>query len=164
MSDEGFHEIQLNGKQLVFLFMSATVVAVVIFLCGVMVGRGVPTGAASAIGAPSQATLDPTAAVQGASAVRAVAINGNGPATAQETLTYTTLLDDPDPPAETLAPPVESTADVPVRVVASRPAPELPKRVAAAPLPLPVAPKPVAVAPPVPVAPKLAAVASKSVA
>jgi hypothetical protein len=42
MSDEGLHEIQLNGKQLVFLFMTATVVAVVIFLCGVMVGRGVP--------------------------------------------------------------------------------------------------------------------------
>ncbi|HXE79865.1 MAG TPA: SPOR domain-containing protein [Vicinamibacterales bacterium] len=43
MSDEGFHEIQLNGKQLVFLFMAATVVSVVIFLCGVMVGRGVQT-------------------------------------------------------------------------------------------------------------------------
>ena len=42
MPDEGLHEIQLNGKQLVFLFMTATVVAVVIFLCGVMVGRGVP--------------------------------------------------------------------------------------------------------------------------
>ena len=37
----GFHEIQLNGKQLVFLFMAATVVSVVIFLCGVLVGRGV---------------------------------------------------------------------------------------------------------------------------
>jgi DedD protein len=41
MSDEGFHEIQLNGKQLVFLFMFATVVLVGTFLCGVMVGRGV---------------------------------------------------------------------------------------------------------------------------
>jgi cell division septation protein DedD len=39
--DEGFHEIQLTGKQLVFLFMAATVVSVVIFLCGVLVGRGV---------------------------------------------------------------------------------------------------------------------------
>ena len=38
--DDGFHEIQLNGKQLVFLFMAATVVSVVIFLCGVLVGRG----------------------------------------------------------------------------------------------------------------------------
>src|SRR5262249_28677587 len=40
-TDDGFHEIQLNGKQLVFLFMAATVVWVVIFLCGVLVGRGV---------------------------------------------------------------------------------------------------------------------------
>lgn len=39
--DDGFHEIQLNGKQLVFVFMAATVVSVVIFLCGVLVGRGV---------------------------------------------------------------------------------------------------------------------------
>jgi len=42
-TDDGFHEIQLNGKQLVFLFMAATVVSVVIFLCGVLVGRGVRT-------------------------------------------------------------------------------------------------------------------------
>ena len=41
MSDAEFHEIQLNGKQLVFLFMAATVISVVIFLCGVLVGRGV---------------------------------------------------------------------------------------------------------------------------
>jgi cell division septation protein DedD len=40
-ADDAFHEIQLNGKQLVFLFMAATVVSVVIFLCGVLVGRGV---------------------------------------------------------------------------------------------------------------------------
>ena len=40
-TEDGFHEIQLNGKQLVFLFMAATVVSVVIFLCGVLVGRGV---------------------------------------------------------------------------------------------------------------------------
>ena len=31
-----------NAKQIVFLFMAATVVAVVVFLCGVLVGRGVP--------------------------------------------------------------------------------------------------------------------------
>ena len=42
VSEEGFHEIQLSGKQLVFLFMATTVVSVVIFLLGVMVGRRVP--------------------------------------------------------------------------------------------------------------------------
>jgi cell division septation protein DedD len=39
--DDGFREIQLTGKQLVFLFMATTVVSIVIFLCGVLVGRGV---------------------------------------------------------------------------------------------------------------------------
>jgi cell division septation protein DedD len=39
--DDGFHEIQLNGKQLVFLVMAAMVVSTVIFLLGVLVGRGV---------------------------------------------------------------------------------------------------------------------------
>jgi cell division septation protein DedD len=58
MSDDGFHEIQLNGKQLVFLFMAATVVSVVIFLCGVMVGRGVRADRADV----SSATSDLAAA------------------------------------------------------------------------------------------------------
>jgi cell division protein FtsN len=40
-NDDGFREIQLNGKQLVFLFMAVTVVLVVTFLTGVLVGRGV---------------------------------------------------------------------------------------------------------------------------
>ncbi len=40
MSDDGIHEISLNGKTLVFIFMATTVVLVVTFLLGVMVGRG----------------------------------------------------------------------------------------------------------------------------
>ncbi len=39
-ADDGFHEIQLSGKQLVFLFIVTTTVIVVVFLCGVKVGRG----------------------------------------------------------------------------------------------------------------------------
>ena len=39
--DDGFHEIHLSGKQLVFLFMATMVVSVVIFLIGVFVGRNV---------------------------------------------------------------------------------------------------------------------------
>ena len=39
LTDSPFH-----AKQIVFLFMAATVVAVVVFLCGVLVGRGVPLG------------------------------------------------------------------------------------------------------------------------
>jgi DedD protein len=59
MSDQGFHEVQLSGKQLVFLFMSAVVLMVVVFLLGVNVGRGVR----SAMGdAEVSAQADPAAA------------------------------------------------------------------------------------------------------
>jgi len=59
--DDGFHEIQLNGKQLVFLFMAATVVSVVIFLCGVLVGRGVPYARTATTDAGAVSTVaDPT--------------------------------------------------------------------------------------------------------
>jgi DedD protein len=166
MSDEGFHEIQLNGKQLVFLFMAATVVAVVIFLCGVMVGRGVPTRTSSPNNSPEQAALDPTASL-GLPATQTVATSENAPLTAQETLTYPSLLEDPNPPAETFAalddaraapsarrraPPPEvtttrvetpkpvSTPPPPKPAVTAQPKPAL----AAAPKPAAAAPKPVA--------------------
>ncbi len=60
MADEGFHEIQLNGTLLVFLFMAAAVVAVVVFLSGGMVGRGVraeKSAAQPGEAAPSAADL-----------------------------------------------------------------------------------------------------------
>jgi hypothetical protein len=38
-SEDGFHEIQLSGKHLVFLVMTATVTLVFTFLLGVLVGR-----------------------------------------------------------------------------------------------------------------------------
>jgi cell division septation protein DedD len=64
-TDDGVREIQLNGKQLVFLFMAVTVVSVVIFLCGVLVGRGVQTRAnataAASPAAPVDEADDPTA-------------------------------------------------------------------------------------------------------
>jgi cell division septation protein DedD len=61
-TDDGFHEIQLNGKQLVFLFMAATVVSVVIFLCGVLVGRGVRAerGAVAMADVPAADQIAPT--------------------------------------------------------------------------------------------------------
>ena len=121
MADEGFHEIQLKGKQLVFLFMAATVVAVVIFLCGVMVGRGVPARAASASDSPEQVAFDTAGAAQNLSPAQAVSSDPGAPATAQETLTYATRLEDPDPPAETLVPAPELAA-VSDPVVATQPA------------------------------------------
>ena len=58
MSDQGFREIQLTGKQLVFLFMASVVVAVAIFLLGVSVGRGVRGTTAAATEAVPDATAD----------------------------------------------------------------------------------------------------------
>ena len=57
-SDDGVREIQLNGKQLVFLFMAVTVVSVVIFLCGVLVGRGVQVRPAAVEAAPAVEAAD----------------------------------------------------------------------------------------------------------
>ena len=44
MSEHRPREIQLTSKQLVFVFMSTVLVAVVVFLLGVWVGRGIDTG------------------------------------------------------------------------------------------------------------------------
>ena len=112
MADEGLHEIQLNGKQLVFLFMASTVVAVVIFLCGVMVGRGVQVRRpVEAIEASAEASADPTSiATPAAATAPAAAVTSNAPVAAQETLTYPNRLEGEGPPEETLS-------------VASKPAP-----------------------------------------
>jgi cell division protein FtsN len=60
VSDEGFHEIQLNGKQLVFLFMATTVVLVLTFLFGVIVGRNARAGTTEAASAaPAEVAPDP---------------------------------------------------------------------------------------------------------
>src|SRR6185503_6244476 len=98
MQDEAFHEIQLNGKQLVFLFMAATVVAVVIFLMGVMVGRGVATPRnTQAANLASEASVDPTAVVQ-PPAPPATATTQGAPVASKETLTYPNRLESPNPP------------------------------------------------------------------
>ena len=81
-TDDGFHEIHLSGKQLVFLFMATTVVAVVVFLCGVVVGRGVSA---------EQAAAEPVAEPAGVSAPAPTpAVADSGPQAAEP----------PAPPAE----------------------------------------------------------------
>lgn len=140
MSDEGFHEIQLNGKQLVFLFMAATVVSVVIFLCGVMVGRGVraergPTSV--------EASVEPTLAGEdGSSAALATAPPppaGNGAPGAPPEVPA-----DPGPDFEQ----ERLTAAKPVQDTLSREEPPAPAPRAAAEKPKPAAPRPAAPGPP----------------
>ena len=74
--DDGFREIQLSGKQLVFLFMAATVVSVVLFLCGVLVGRGVRAARTSA-GESLALQEDPTTVPAGAIAAPLTDVSGD---------------------------------------------------------------------------------------
>jgi cell division septation protein DedD len=100
LGEDAFHEIQLSGKQLVFLFMATTVVSVVIFLCGVLVGRGVRAETMSA----SNGTVAPSAAGPGApSPSPAPAPAVDPPATpAESALSYPKRLDGDKAPAEEL--------------------------------------------------------------
>jgi DedD protein len=109
-TDDTFHEIQLNGKQLVFLFMSVVVAAVVVFLLGVLVGRDVlaQRGPLEAL-APSDASAPVADA-----AVPAVAPSG-APTAANEELSYPSRLSNREPAPEKLRPaskppPVRATA------------------------------------------------------
>ena len=156
--DEGFHEIQLNGKQLVFLFMAATVVSVVIFLCGVLVGRGVRTQ----VGGPSDApvnTISETSPTQPALPAPAPTAGSDpttaAPPPAADELSYFNRLEKQNPPVEKLKP--ASGSSQPERPAATAPpaAPHTPppapaKESARAPVPAPAAAPPAA--PPAPAA------------
>ena len=126
-ADDGFHEIQLSGKQLVALFMATTMVAVMIFLCGVQVGRGVRADrnlvadAGDSVGGapPPASTPSQPAAASGPP-------SAEPPAPAAEPddeLSYAKRLQADKPPAEKLkpaSPPVEASAPKPE----TKPAPE----------------------------------------
>ena len=103
MAEEEFHEIQLNGKQLVFLFMAGTVAAVVIFLCGL---HGGPQPARpEARGGRSQRlkrSRDPTQPVDDLPPAPASINDGTPPATTREKLTYPEQLAAPKPVDEPL--------------------------------------------------------------
>jgi len=125
--DDGFHEIQLNGKQLVFLFMAVTVVSVVIFLCGVLVGRGVRLergGPADTVAADTGAVAPPAAEAGAGASETPVAPNEN--------LNYPKVLGGDTPPAEKIAPaeppPAKSepVGEVPPSPPPSEPAPPVP--------------------------------------
>ncbi len=125
--DDGFHEIQLNGKQLVFLFMAATVVSVVIFLLGVMFGRGVKAERAASTGdagtvvtvadatpppspvaTPLPAGADPTAAA---------------PPPAVDDLSYFNRLEKPNQPEALKPAPEPPAAEAPKRAARATPGP-----------------------------------------
>lgn len=120
-TDDGFHEIQLNGKQLVFLFMAVTVVSVVIFLCGVLVGRGVR------VERGAQDPLIAQEAVVSAPPALASAPGPAAPATAREDLSYPNRLANAEPPKEQLrepsAAPPPASAPIPAATAPAAPTP-----------------------------------------
>jgi cell division septation protein DedD len=112
-SADGFHEIQLSGKQLVFLFMATTVVAVFIFLCGVLVGRNVrndrATDSADAMAAMASSAAAP--AVQPSGQTAAPAADPPPPAQdADDGLSYAKRLQATNAPPERLKPPSAAPA------------------------------------------------------
>ena len=142
--DDGFHEIQLNGKQLVFLFMAATVVSVVIFLCGVLVGRGVRAERGNTATMADPAPAEPSPAASTRASVPATEPPADPPRPAADDLSYFNRLDQPNPPSEELklkgapapapaakserpapaavSPPLRESVDPPATATASSPA------------------------------------------
>ena len=95
--DDAFREIQLSGKQLVFVAMAGLVIAVVIFLFGVQVGRGVLAQRGLPGAADPTATAEPPVA-----AAAATQPSSDAPVTAGEKLSYAERLASPEPAAEPL--------------------------------------------------------------
>jgi cell division septation protein DedD len=96
--EDSFREIQLSGKALVFLFMAVTVIAVGIFLMGLLVGRGVlatrgPAGVDTAAAREDEPAPPPAATTSGSS---------TSPGTAGEKLSYAERLGSSEPAKEQL--------------------------------------------------------------
>jgi len=123
--DEGFHEIQLNGKQLVFLFMAATVVSVVIFLCGVLVGRGVRVERGTvADNAPVNAVAETTPQTPAPAAAPPTPAGSDprtAPPPAVDDLSYFNRLEKEKPPQEQLKAAADKTEPPVVRAVPAPP-------------------------------------------
>ncbi len=127
-TDDGFHEIQLSGKQLVFLFIVTTTVIVVVFLCGVKVGRGARD---AQMDVPEQVNAA-VPATQPAPVAAPPATEPPAPAAdAQEDLSYPKRLQGDGTPQETLKRREEAKTE-------PAPAPK-PTAAAAAAVPTPVA-------------------------
>jgi len=97
--DDSFREIQLSGKQLVFLFMAVVVTLVGTFLLGLQVGRGVlaargaPGVGGSVAATETEPPPPPSSARPGTS---------TSPATAGEKLSYAERLGSAEPAKEQL--------------------------------------------------------------
>jgi cell division septation protein DedD len=113
-AEDGFHEIQLSGKQLVFLFMATTVVSVVIFLCGVLVGRGVRAERGGDEATVAAAPAVPAPVTSAPATAAAPPASGEAPSPPKEDeLSYHKRLQESATPAEKLKKPGEQPAPAP---------------------------------------------------
>jgi cell division septation protein DedD len=147
--DDGFHEIQLNGKQLVFLFMAATVVSVVIFLCGVLVGRGVQAErrVAEEVALAEVPVADLTSVASGVVAAASADTRSAGSSAGAEDLSYFNRLQRPNEPEAELKPAAAAPVPAPLPApVAARP--EARADEAPVPVPAPAPVEPARTAPP----------------
>ena len=122
-ADDGFHEIQLSGKQLVFLFIVTTTVIVVVFLCGVKVGRGARAAQGEE---PETAGVAATASPAAQPSSESGASPAEAPPPVDETATeldYPDRLKSESPPESKLKPQTDS-APAPEPPAPERPAPE----------------------------------------
>jgi cell division septation protein DedD len=140
MSDDESRGVHLSDKQLVFVFMTATVAAVVVFLFGVLVGRGVQRARGPiADGEMAAGQVVPDGAPSEAPAADGAPRQGSGPSGSDE-FSYPARLGK-TPPAEQLKPapssaegtsrdpsppdvPAEPVAQAPTTPGAATPAPE----------------------------------------
>jgi len=122
--DDAFREIQLNGKQLVFLFMVATVVSVVIFLSGVFVGRGVraerapllaDAGASTPVTTPDARPVEQPPTAGGSDPTAAA------PPPEVNDVTYPRRLEKAGQPDDDLKPAAQKPSEKPAPVVRSAP-------------------------------------------
>ena len=116
VQDDAFHEIQLNGKQLVFLFMVTTVVLAVAFLSGVFVGRGVRLERAATFaeaGVVSPVTTPDLVASQEATPAAGSDPTAAPPPPAVDELSYFSRLEKQGQPEEDLKPAAGKAAPAP---------------------------------------------------
>ena len=112
-AEDGFHEIQLSGKQLVFLSILVTFASVVIFLCGVLVGRGARAVRGDEPADVSAEVTTPTSAPQVAPGAGPPAAEPPAPAPEADELSYHKRLQGADAPKDELKPQTPSPAEKP---------------------------------------------------
>jgi rare lipoprotein A len=141
--DDYYYEIQLTNKQLVFYFMAGAAGLILSFLAGVMVGRGIDSGAVAAGNEPARPVVEEKVVTE------------QSPSPAATDYSYPQRLESERPadglekPGAAVATPAAGATPAQRPPIVPRVAPTPATRPAATPLPTP---PPVAVATPEPVA------------